>query len=67
MTTTNNKTASEFSLLGGPLHRLGIRTGLVRKDNTVRLGLFIGLLLWLVMVVLALVGGAAATSAITWW
>ena len=32
--------------------------GLVRQDNTVRLGLFIGLFLWLVMVVLALIGGA---------
>jgi len=33
--------------------------GLVRQGNTVRLGLFIGLFLWLVLVVLALVGGAA--------
>ena len=36
-----------FSMLGGPLHRLGIKLGLVRHENrTVRLGLALALLLW---------------------
>ncbi len=36
----------ELSALGGPLHRLGVRLGLVRGDiHTVRLGLAIGALL----------------------
>jgi hypothetical protein len=52
---TDNKTAAELSLLGGPLHRLGIRLGLVRDGNTVRLGLSIGLFLWVVLVLLALI------------
>jgi len=60
MTMTNNKSAADFSLLGGPLHRLGIRAGLVRNGNTVRLGFSIGLFLWAVLVVLALVGDAMA-------
>jgi hypothetical protein len=48
----------EFSLLGGPLHRLGMGLGLVRGGtNTFPLGLAIGLLLWGVLVVLALVKG----------
>ena len=43
-----------FSMLGGPLHRLGIRLGLVRDHTrTVRLGLAIALLLWGVSVLLA--------------
>ena len=46
-----------FSLLGGPLHRLGRRLGLVRGTNTVLLGLTLGVGLWLVVVVLALVEG----------
>lgn len=37
----------EFSLLGGPLHGLGSRLGLVRGGtNTFRLGLALGLLAW---------------------
>jgi len=48
-----------FSLLGGPLHELGRRLGLVRGTNTVRLGLVIGVGLWLVIVALALLGGTA--------
>jgi hypothetical protein len=44
----------EFSLLGGPLHRLGVRVGLVRnKTNTVPLGLAVGTFLWAVLLTLA--------------
>ena len=50
----------EFSLLGGPLHRLGARLGLVRGDtNTVALGLALGWVPWLVLVLLALAEGGA--------
>jgi hypothetical protein len=48
----------EFSLLGGPLHRLGCRLGLVRGGtNTVRLGLALGVPLWTVLVALAFIEG----------
>jgi hypothetical protein len=47
-----------FSLLGGPLHQLGRRLGLVRGGtNTVLLGLTIGVGLWLVALALALIEG----------
>jgi hypothetical protein len=47
-----------LSLLGGPLHRLGCRLGLVRAGtNTVRLGLAIGAFLWVVLMVLSLAQG----------
>ena len=46
-----------FSLFGGPLDRIGRRLGLVRGTNTVRLGLAIGVGLWLIIVALALLGG----------
>lgn len=47
-----------FSLLGGPVHRAGIRLGLVRggKDTT-RFGMAVGGILWTVAVVLAIVEG----------
>lgn len=49
----------EFSLLGGPLYRLGCRLGLVRNGaNTFRLGIAIGLSAWSVLTVLALLQGA---------
>ena len=48
-----------FSLIGGPLHQLGRRLGLVRGTNTVALGLVLGVGLWLVIVVLAAVEGVA--------
>jgi len=39
-----------FSLLGGPLHWLGRRLGLVRGEtNTVALGLALGLLSWSIL------------------
>jgi len=46
-----------FSLFGGPLDRIGRRLGLVRGTNTVRLGLVLGVGLWLVILALALLGG----------
>ena len=47
-----------FSLVGGPLHQLGRRLGLVRGEtNTVRLGVALGFSVWAVVVVLALLGG----------
>jgi hypothetical protein len=48
----------DFSLLGGPLHRLGCRLGLVRGGtNTVALGLVLGAFPWIVLLALALVEG----------
>jgi hypothetical protein len=48
----------DFSLLGGPLHRLGCRLGLVRSGtNTVPLGMVLGVLPWIVLVALALFEG----------
>ncbi|MCU0291541.1 MAG: hypothetical protein MUF10_06055 [Thermoanaerobaculaceae bacterium] len=47
-----------FSLLGGPLHRLGCRLGLVRGGtSTVPLGVALGVLLWTVCVGLATLDG----------
>jgi hypothetical protein len=47
-----------FSLLGGPLHELGTRLGLVRRGtNTVPLGLALGLVPWVVLLVLAVLQG----------
>jgi hypothetical protein len=52
-----------FSLLDGPLHRLGCRVGLVRRGtNTVLLGIAIGVGLWLVILAVALVEGVAGAS-----
>ncbi len=48
----------DFSLLGGPLYRLGCRLGLVRGGtNTVALGMVLGAFPWLVLLALALVEG----------
>jgi len=48
----------DFSLLGGPLYRLGCRLGLVRdRTNTTPLGLALGAALWLVLFALVLVDG----------
>jgi len=50
--------AADFSLLGGPLHRLGCRVGLVRAGtNTTAIGLALGTVPWLVLVALALPEG----------
>ena len=48
----------DFSLLGGPLHRLGRRLGLVRGTNTVRLGLALGFVPWAVLMLLVVLEGA---------
>ncbi len=48
----------EFSLLGGPLHRLGCRFGLVRgRAGMVPLGLALGWVPWIVLVALAFIEG----------
>jgi hypothetical protein len=48
----------EFSLLGGPLHRLGSRLKLIRDGtNTVRLGIAIGVLAWAVLMLFTLLEG----------
>jgi hypothetical protein len=52
------KGITDFSLLGGPLYRLGCRLGLVHdRTNTVALGLVLGAIPWIVLVALALVEG----------
>lgn len=49
---------AEFSLLGGPLHRLGSCLGLVRgKSNTFPLGLALGWSAWAILIVLAFIDG----------
>ena len=63
ITMEGSQKLPEFSLLGGPLHRLGLRLRLVReKTNTIPLGVALGLLLWTVAVVLA----AAANTTQGW-
>ena len=59
MESTSELTGQQpFSLLGGPLHRLGARLGLVRGgNNTVALGLAIGSALWIAQVAQTLVHG----------
>jgi hypothetical protein len=55
-----SREAVEFSLLGGPLHRMARRLGLVRgRTNTIALGIAIGLLCWIVLVSLSLIEGLA--------
>lgn len=54
------ETSEPFALLGGPLHQLGRRLGLVRGEtNTVLLGLVLGWGLWLLILVLAVTEGVA--------
>ncbi len=47
----------DFSLSGGPLHRLGCRLRLVREGNTVALGMALGLAAWAVLMALAFLEG----------
>src|SRR5262245_14977333 len=55
------ESSEPFSLLGGPLHELGRRLGLVRgKTNTVLLGVALGWGLWLLIVAVALMEGVTA-------
>jgi len=50
---------ADFSLLGGPLYRLGCRLGLVRGGtNTVALGMVLAAFPWIVLLALALVEGS---------
>ena len=49
-----------LSLIGGPLHALGRRLGLVRGTNTVALGLTLGVGLWLIVLGLAVAEGLTA-------
>lgn len=50
--------AQPFSLLGGPLYRLGALVGLVTgQTNTVKLGLVLGIVPWVVLLSLALIDG----------
>jgi hypothetical protein len=51
-----------FSLLGGPLYRIGIRVGLVRGTNTFGLGIAIAMVLWTVAAGLALTAGVGLFS-----
>jgi hypothetical protein len=56
-----NASGQDLSLLGGPLHRLGCRLGLVRAgSNTVALGLAIGSGLWLVLIALTWAEGLSS-------
>lgn len=58
----NGEGNPEFSLLGGPLYRLGCRLGLVRDEtNTTALGLVLGVVPWIVLAALALAEGVGAT------
>lgn len=53
-----NSRQAEFSLLGGPLHRLASRTRLVRNGtNTVLVGIVLGLVPWLIGILLAAAEG----------
>jgi len=57
---------TDFSLIGGPLHRLGCRLGLVRGgSNSVALGLALGVFLWAVLVTLVLTGGGPPVSSLS--
>ncbi|NGP53167.1 hypothetical protein [Thioalkalivibrio sp. XN8] len=58
---TLNSPGAGFSLLGGPLHRLASRAGLVRHgNNTVLVGVVLGLVPWLIGVLLAAAEGHLA-------
>jgi hypothetical protein len=49
----------EFSVFGGPLHKFGERLGLVRNGtNTSRLGLVLGLTIWITIIFLSLLQGS---------
>ncbi len=49
----------EFTLFGGPLYRLGRRLGLVRgATDSLRLGLALGVLTWVILMLLAVIRGA---------
>ena len=58
---SENVQIPELSLFGGPLHRLGVRLGLVRGGaGNLRLGLVLGLAAWIILLVTALFQGQGA-------
>lgn len=58
--TEDRQRLPDFSLLGGPLHRLGRRLGLVRgQTNNIPLGLALGIFLWVITVGLAFIDGVS--------
>lgn len=58
--TLSAEAFEKFSLLGGPLHRLGCRLGLVReRTNTLRLGLALAALLWIGLMLMASIEGVS--------
>lgn len=53
-----NQKIEEFSLLGGPLYRLGCRLGMVlQKTNSLRLGLALGFSAWIILIILTVIEG----------
>ena len=60
--TADDPRWERFTLLGGPLHRLGERVGLVRGSRTFAFGVALGLSLWLVAAVLAWHQGLSLAS-----
>jgi len=53
----------KFSILGGPLHRLGTKLGLVHNDiETAPLGIALGLLAWGIMIILSLIDGTISQT-----
>lgn len=58
--TLSAEAFEKFSLLGGPLHRLGCRLGLVReRTNTLRLGVALAALLWIGLMLMASIEGVS--------
>lgn len=56
----DSRAFDSFSLIGGPLHSLGRRLGLVRGTNTVALGLVLGPLVWVLLLPLIFKAGVTA-------
>jgi hypothetical protein len=55
--TDNN--IPEFTVFGGPLNKLGKKLGLVREGtNSIRLGLVLGIVTWLILIFLSLLQGS---------
>jgi hypothetical protein len=55
----NENIVPEFTVFGGPLSKLGARLGLLRDGtNSIRLGLVIGLLTWIILMFLSLLQGS---------
>ena len=50
-------------MFGGPLYRMGCRLGIVRAENTILLGVMLGLSAWGVLMMLALLDGFGAKIA----